>query len=663
MIKFEDSINRMRREIGQIHTLIKCKYSNTFTDHQLNIKNKFQKKYGNTKTRTLEYKLAILKHDLKATCAKFKYSKRKHQRKVINKKFSRDPKGVYRNFKGTKIKVQNLASKDEVQSFWKSVWCKNVTFNKDAPWIKGLATNYCKDTIGNAYSIDLKTLSTVINRINPSKIPGRDLISGFWYKNLEYYRKNLMTLFQNTYDGEIDFPNWLSLAKTTLIPKNEKTHIPKNYRPIACLNLMYKIYTGCLNSFLQEHCIRNNNITPEQAGGKPEVWGCIEQLLLNKSILNEVKHKKRNLITIWLDYQKAFDSIPHDWMIQSLRLAKIPEGLIAAIEILTKQWATIVQLNGNQSSITSDVIKFSNGIFQGDSMSVLLFILSLNPLSYMLGKVKGYNYGNDRQKTITHNFFVDDLKLYGSTINVTKKQLDLVTQFSEDICMNFGVDKCAYLRIEKGKIVNDGEPIVMNNLTVNAVREGDTYKYLGIDENISYHGPINKERVSKEYFTRTRKIWSSELSAYNKVIAHNSFAVPVLISTVGVLDWNISEIQGIDIKTRKILTLSRSFHPNSDVDRLYMQKQFGGRGLRQVQSSYESRIIAIRQHLLRNSEQNNSLEYIGEKESNGILRLGQELLQKYNIISNRNEAPKSVSKKFTKADQTSKRENFLRTNE
>ena len=158
---------------------------------------------------------------------------------------------------------------------------------------------------------------------------------------------------------------------------------------------MYKLYPSCLNIFLQEHCITNNIITPEQAGGKPEVWGCIEQLLLNKSILNEVKQMKRNIITIWLDYQKAFNSISRDWMIQSLRIAKIPEKLVTAIETLTKHWATIVQLQGDQSPITSNVINFSNGIFQGDSISVLIFILSLNPLSYMLGKLKGYSYGND----------------------------------------------------------------------------------------------------------------------------------------------------------------------------------------------------------------------------------------------------------------------------
>ena len=116
------------------------------------------------------------------------------------------------------------------------------------------------------------------------------------------------------------------------------------------------------------------------------------------------------------------------------------------------------------------------------------FLYYLNPLLYMLGKLNSYNYGNDRRKTKAHNFFVDDLKLYSTTINVAKKQLDLATQFSRDICMDFETNKCAYLKIVKGMIVSDGEPLVMNNLTIKPVKEGDTYNYLGIDENISYHG-------------------------------------------------------------------------------------------------------------------------------------------------------------------------------
>ena len=89
-----------------------------------------------------------------------------------------------------------------------------------------------------------------------------------------------------------------------------------------------------------------------------------------------------------------------------------------------------------------------------------------------------------------------------------------------------------------------------------------------------------------------------------------------------------------------------------------MQKSSGGCGLRQVQISYESSIITIRQDLIKNIHHNSSLEYIYEKEANDILRVVQELLQKYNIVSNPNEPPKSVSRKFTKADQTWKREHL-----
>ena len=67
--------------------------------------------------------------------------------------------------------------------------------------------------------------------------------------------------------------------------------------------------------------------------------------------------------------------------------------------------------------------------------------------------------------------------------------------------MNFGTDKSVNLKVEKGKIVRDAS-VAINNLTIKSVKESDTYKYLRIDENISYHGPIREE----EYFTRTRKI-------------------------------------------------------------------------------------------------------------------------------------------------------------
>ena len=118
-----------------------------------------------------------------------------------------------------------------------------------------------------------------------------------------------------------------------------------------------------------------------------------------------------------------------------------------AIENLTSQWCTVLHLKGEEEVIVSDIIYFSKGIFQGDSLSVLLFILSVNPLSFLLHKFREYACGKHKNYNVTHNVFVDDLKLYASSINTGKKQLDLVTAFFKDTGVTFGDDKCVNQQI------------------------------------------------------------------------------------------------------------------------------------------------------------------------------------------------------------------------
>ena len=71
-------------------------------------------------------------------------------------------------------------------------------------------------------------------------------------------------------------------------------------------------------------------------------------------------------------------------------------------------------------------------------------------------------------------FFVDDLKLYASSISILKKQLDLVTTFSNDIGMKFDQDKCTYIQIEKGKNTTT-TPVEINGLTIKSFQEGESY--------------------------------------------------------------------------------------------------------------------------------------------------------------------------------------------
>ena len=59
---------------------------------------------------------------------------------------------------------------------------------------------------------------------------------------------------------------------------------------------------------------------------------------------------------------------------------------------------------------------------------------------------------------------------------------------------------------------------------------------------------------------------NSKLSSFNKIIAHDTFAVPVFVPSVGIVDWTINEIREIDSKTRKQLTMTGNFHPNGEAD-------------------------------------------------------------------------------------------------
>ena len=153
----------------------------------------------------------------------------------------------------------------------KNIWGKESNFHKEAKWIKNLEKNYCKNVRQQPYKITKEILNKAVSKLFLRKSPGRDLIKGYWCKRLSFYKKHLLKLFRETYKGMLNLPNQLILARTALLPKSQDTKNAKNYRPIACLNIVYKLYTSCLNIFLQNHCEVNEIITSEQAGGKRSV--------------------------------------------------------------------------------------------------------------------------------------------------------------------------------------------------------------------------------------------------------------------------------------------------------------------------------------------------------------------------------------------------------
>ena len=208
--------------------------------------------------------------------------------------------------------------------------------------------------------------------------------------------------------------------------------------------------------------------------------------------------------------------------------------------------------------------------------------------------------------------------------------------------MEFGVDKCAYIYIERGKKTSLGETLMIQGVELKELEEGDLYKYLGQEESVGYNGKLNKERVTKEYFKRVRKIWKSELYSNNKAIAHNIFAIPVVTPTFGILNWTKEELEQIDIKTRKLLTSSGSFHRNSDVDRLYTERSKGGRGLNSLVDTFIARIVSISQHLKEHASSNQFLAAVLKREEKSLIRVANGLSSCFEIDPNETDSPKHL---------------------
>ena len=199
--------------------------------------------------------------------------------------------------------------------------------------------------------------------------------------------------------------------------------------------------------------------------------------------------------------------------------------------------------------------------------------------------------------------------------------------------MKFGLDKCAYIYIERGIQKSLDAKLSINGTDIEELDSGETYTYLGQDEDIGFKGELNKQRVKKEYLRRVRQTWNSELYSRNKVLAHNIFAIPVLTPTFGILEWTKQDLDDLDIKTRKILTACASFHINSDIDRLYCYRKNGGRGLNSISETYVTRIVTLVLHLKYPLLENRFLQHVVSHES-GLIRVAENLMENFDIDTN-----------------------------
>ena len=272
-IMLEERIYAIRRKLSYIDVILKCKKENRFTTRQRNLEKKLRNWYGKTTVENLFSTKCTLKQNLKAESEELRRRKNIKEQIQINRIFGTSPKNVYWKFKvEADVEVKEGPSKENIDIFWRNISKNRTEYKSDADWLQILEKHYCKDVTQKRYDIT-EVFKGIVSRMQNNKAPGPGLITMYWLKKLESTHHWLIQLLKQVKQGEIRIPMWLIVIRTTLLAKNNDTKNPKNYRPIACQNSLYKVYTSIINSFFKitveqiTSSVRNKQQENKEVGG------------------------------------------------------------------------------------------------------------------------------------------------------------------------------------------------------------------------------------------------------------------------------------------------------------------------------------------------------------------------------------------------------------
>ena len=174
-------------------------------------------------------------------------------------------------------------------------------------------------------------------------------------------------------DGIDKMPDWVVRDRRVMIPKDGFSRRADQYRPITCLNT---VTTATLAGIVLEQVCKCGTLPMEQKALRKGARGCLDALTIDEAISEETKKDKQDLSVAWIDYRKASDLVPHRWIGQVLRAVAAPKPVREMVKMLNTKWATDL-CPWAESGPKKISIKMKRGIFQGDSLSPLLFACAL----------------------------------------------------------------------------------------------------------------------------------------------------------------------------------------------------------------------------------------------------------------------------------------------
>ena len=337
---------------------------------------------------------------------------------------------------------------------------------------------YTDNEIGEI-DFDNEEVRTLLSEMNIFKSEGPDNVHPKLIKILSEnncFVNAVTKLFKSCYKiGKL--PDVWKTAKVTALHKKGLKCEAKNYRPISLTCILCKVYEKIIRSHVLKHF---EPFVHTSQHGFLDGKSCLSNLLNCFDKIDELLANDTDIDIIYLDFQKAFDTVPHKLLIYKLKMYGITGKTLKVISDFLSERSFRVRIG----ETLSDIFDVLSGVPQGSVLGPLLFLIYINDIpegvrSFML-------------------LFADDLKLVvnANLPNVTQNDLDLLNDWQRKWLISFNTSdkKCKVLEVAR-KNRDISNHYSLNNSILPII---ESEKDLGVNivNNLNWDHHIN-ESISK----------------------------------------------------------------------------------------------------------------------------------------------------------------------
>ena len=336
------------------------------------------------------------------------------------------------------------------------------------------------------------------------------------------------------------FPEILKVAKIVPIYKSGTKTDKNNYRPIALLPTLSKVFEKLIHKRVTSFLTKFDLLYSDQYGFQSKK-STTDAILKFTDKCYDALNNKKALISVYIDFSKAFDTVDHVILLKKLEIYGFRGAILGWFQSYLSARHQYVEMKGSKSSLQSNPC----GVPQGSVLGPLLFLIYINDMNRCC-KLNIINFADDSTAYLTH----DDLR---SAIQLVNRELDSLDQW---VCANklsLNTSKTAYTIISNQR-QSDIPGVIIRNTEIAACKE---QKFLGIilDNKLNFKNHIDK--ISNKVKSANGILWKLSQYVPSQVLKKIYYTLVYPFLIYGVEIWGNSSQVGLNRLSRLVHTAQK----------------------------------------------------------------------------------------------------------